>query len=179
MAKWILVVAAQFLCLTSLLAQDGDSAPLHDQLVAAKLPADYQAATQQLRAGDKVMGTLIVVSKPNEISKVIARIELSDRSAAPARRAATKAYINGFAADLANAGFKVTEKNIPDIDKESFEKPIGVDLTFANGEGKKLLTHQEIFFTDKGFVIQVIAEDSATLAKLMKWAKTIKPTKKP
>ena len=179
MTKLSLLIAAQFLCLASALAQDGDSVPLHDLLVAAKLPEDYQAATQQIKAGDKILGDLVVVSKPNVIAKVIARIDLSDRSAVPARRAATKAYINGFAADLADAGFKVTEKNIPNIDKESFEKPVLVDLTFANGEGKKLLTHQEIFFTDKGFVIQVVAEDSATLAKLTKWAKSIKPAKKP
>jgi hypothetical protein len=54
-----------------------------------------------------------------------------------------------------------------------------VDLVFANGEGKKLWTHQEIFFTDKGFVVQVVAEDPATLANLTKWAKTIKPKTTP
>ena len=177
MAKLTLVLAVQLFCLASVV--DGDTTPLHDLLVAAKLPEGYQAAAKEVKAGDKVLGTLITVSKPNEINKVIVRIEMSDRSAVPARRAATKAYINGFAADLANAGFSVTEKQIPDIDKESFEKPVGVDLVFANGEGKKLWTHQDIFFTDKGFVVQAIAEDSATLAKLTKWAKTVKPAKKP
>ncbi len=176
--KLTFVLAMHLCCLTGAFAQDGDVVPLHDLLVSAKLPQGYQAKTNDVKLDGKVVGTEIIVSQPNVLAKVIVRIDPSNRSAGPSRRAATKAYINGFAEKLAASGFKVTDKKIPDISKEPFEKPVQVDLAFANADGINILTHHEIFFTDKGFAVQVVADDAATLAKLTEWAKTVKPKKK-
>jgi hypothetical protein len=154
------------------------SLPLPDLVVGEKLPKGYSAKAQDLKSGDKILGKLIVVTKPNQVSKVLVRVELRDLSGLAIRRAATKAYVNGFASSLGDAGYSVIEMSIPDIAKENFEKPVSVGLVFANKDGKKLWTHQEIFFTDKGFAVQVIADDANTFAALKKWANTIKAKNK-
>jgi hypothetical protein len=179
MTRLALRLSTSFLFLAFAAAQDGDFITLHEQLVAVKLPKGFQSTTQDIKAGDKIIGNMIVISQPDQVSRVIVRIELRDLTAVPARRAAVKGYVNGFAASLSDAGYKVVEKHIPDVAKESFDKPISVGAVFADSEGKKLWTHQEIFFTDKGFVVQVIAEDPDTLKSLMKWAKTVKPKARP
>jgi hypothetical protein len=147
---------------------------LHDLLEPVTLPAGYSFAGQELKVKDKVVGYQVLINKDGQYSKVIVRIEFSNRSEAAARSGAAKAYVNGFADAMADAGYKIESKKLPDIAKESFEKPIAVDLTLVNGEGKKLYSHQEIFFTDKGFVTQVLADDPTALASLTTWAKTVK-----
>ena len=89
MTRLTLVLSSSLLSLVTASAQDGDSIPLHDLLVAAKLPQGYQTTTQELKAGEKILGQMIVVSKAGQISKVIVRIESRDRSTATARRAAS------------------------------------------------------------------------------------------
>ena len=156
-------------------AQDGARVPIHPLLAAAEPPAGLEPTTVELRDGAKVLGDMVVFSKAGQVSKVVVRIEKRGLAATPARRAATKGYVNGFVSALAEAGFKVVEAKVPDLAKESFETAIPVGIVVANAEGKKLWTHQEIFFTDVGFAVQVIAEDPETLAALTRWARTIKP----
>jgi hypothetical protein len=175
----IIALGVNLLPLSGTRANDGDSIGLDELLQAAKLPEGYRPATQDLKVADKVAGRMIVIDKPGQVSKVVVRVELRDLSAVPARRAAAKAYINSLASSLAESGYRLVEKKLPDIGTETFEKPISVELVFANRDGKKPWTREEIFFTDKGFVVQVIAEDADTLVDLTKWAKTIKPAPKP
>jgi hypothetical protein len=171
------VIFFSFFFLGSAPARSQDEKPfsLHDLLLAAKLPQGYQAKTQSLKADGKTLGDLIVVSKPNESSNIIIQIEFRELSQLPFRQAAAKAYANVFAAKIGKLGYKLVKKSIPDISKESFEKPVSIELIFEDSQGKKLWTHQEIFFTDKGFVASVTATDSDTLATLVVWTKTIKP----
>lgn len=175
MTRSTILLCPILLLLASTAALGDDSAALSDGLVAAKLPDGYQAAAQELKDGGKTVGNLIIVSDPKKVSKVVVQTELRDLSAVAARRAATKAYVNTLASTLAGAGFKLVKKDIPDIGKASFDKPISVDLEFANAAGKKLWTFQSIFFTDKGFDVQVIADSADALAGLKDWAKTVKP----
>lgn len=172
---------ATALVLVSLLAvyaaaQDGESFSLHKSLVSAKLPQGYRAIMQPIKSGDKNIGFLILVAKPNEPGKVDILIESRAISSAPARRAAAKAYVNTAAAVILKQGYRVVKKSFPDFAKETFEKPVAVDLVFANAQGMKLWTHQDIFFTkDEGVVAKVSATDADKLAALTKWAKTITP----
>jgi hypothetical protein len=162
-------------CLASATAQDEKPFALHKLLVSAKLPEGYQATEQPLKAGKKSVGFMILVKKPNETATIDILIESRAITTAPARRAAAKAYVNVAAAALAKQGYKVVEQKLPDITKETFEKPLAIDLVFADAKGKKLWTHQEIFFTDnEGIVAKVSARDADTLANLIKWAKTIR-----
>jgi hypothetical protein len=164
------------LCLVATSAQDEKPIQLDDLLLSARLPPGYQSTSEDVKLGDKkTPGKRILVSKPDVFAKAVVMIEGTDRSTVPARRAATKGYINGLAQSMAGIGYKIVEQKIPDIAEEKFEKPISISFVVANGEGKKLWVHEEIFFTDKGFLIQVIAEDPDTLAQLVKWAKTVKP----
>ncbi len=179
MRKSILTLAVVMHCLASAAAQEKEAKPLHESLESATLPKDYKADTKELKVGNKIVGNQILVTNPSQVSKVIVMIEFRDLSAVAARRASTKAYINALAQDLGQDGFKVVESKIPDISKGEFDKPISVDLVFANKDGKKIWTHQEIFFADKGFNIIVVADDADPLERLTKWAKTIKPKTKP
>jgi hypothetical protein len=142
-----------------------------------KLPTGYAASGKDLKVKDKVVGHQILITKEGQVSKVNVQIDFADRSEIAARRGATKAYVNSFAEGMGSAGYKVESSKIPDIAAAKFDTPIGVDLTLVNGEGKKLFSHQEIFFTDKGFMVQVLADDAKTLESLTTWAKTIKPKK--
>jgi hypothetical protein len=175
MKRLLLLLGLVIPCPGNVVARDTDATTLHELLESAKLPEGYQSTTQDVKDGDKIVGKMIVVSKPNEVSKVVVYIDFTDRSTVPARRAAVKGYVNGFVSGLAKGGFKVIEQKLPDLAKESFDKPIFADLVVANGNGKKLWDRQIMFFTDKGFMVQVIGDSSDNLATLADWAKTIKP----
>ena len=154
---------------------DASAFALHDLLVSANLPQGYQATAQDIKQGNTVMGHMILVSKPNQASNAIVMIEMRDFSPVPARRAAAKAYVNGSASSLRERGFKVIEKNIPDMVQESFDKPVTVEVVFADASGKKMWMHHEIFFTDKGFDVAVLADNPGMLQTLTTWAKTVRP----
>lgn len=170
-------VAFCLLTVSVAVAADEEKASLNDFLESATLPADYEAAAQELKNKEQVIGHLVVISKPDQVSKVVAQIDLSDRSKEASRRAAAKAYVNGLASTLSQQGYKVVSKKFPHFEKEKFDEPVQVDLGFKNDEGSELLIHQEIFFTDKGFVVQVVADNKKDLEALTKWAKSIKPKK--
>jgi len=175
MSRRIVILCSLFILLTTAAVQGEDSVALGDFLTAAKIPDGYATATRDIKVEKKVLGKMIIVSKGSEASKAVVSIQSELASSVPARRAATKAYINVLASTFTGSGFKIVEKGIPDIEKETFDKPILVDLAFANADGKKVWTHQSIFFTDKGFDVQVIADDADTFASLKKWSMTIKP----
>lgn len=178
MIRALLVAGALLAWSRPLPAQDAEetkSIPLRPLLVAAPVPAGLEVSTQEIKDGGKVLGLMVLVSRPGQVARVIARIENRDLSGPPARRAAVKGYVNGFAAGPAEQGFRVGAKAIPDMTNLTSARPVPVGLVFANDEGKKVWTHQEISFTDRGFAAQVVADGPATLASPRTWAKTIKP----
>ncbi len=58
---------------------------------------------------------------------------------------------------------------------ETFENPIAVKFAFVHANGAKRWTHSEIFFTNVGYGVHVIADDEQTLESLTAWAKTVRP----
>jgi hypothetical protein len=173
-----LAVTLFLVSMPSATGQDPPTFPLPDLLQAAPLPKGYLTNTHDLKFGDYVIGHIIVVGKPNEFSKVTVQIEMRDLSDIKNRRKTANSYINGLTTTLANAGFKVVEAVSPDLEKESFDKPISASGAYANSDGKKLWTYQEISFTDKGFLVQIVADDPETLKSLTEWAKSVKPKPK-
>jgi hypothetical protein len=177
MCRLFLAHLSLLLWLAPTRAQEEQAIALHDLLTAAKLPEGYHAMTQAFKVEGKTGADIILVTKPSQASGVHILIEFRDFTPVLARRAAATAYVNVTGAKYLKSGYKLIKKSFPDITKESFEKPISVALEFVDREGKKLWTHQEIFFTDKGFCAQVTAFDPESLGVLTKWVKTIKPTK--
>jgi hypothetical protein len=85
MKRLTLRVGAVFLFVGRVLANDGDTVRLADFPDAARLPPGYKVSDEDIKAGDKRLGRMSVVSKPNQVSKVLVRVEETDRSADPAR----------------------------------------------------------------------------------------------
>jgi hypothetical protein len=67
-----------------------------------------------------------------------------------------------------------SDLKLPDLEKNTFAQPIGVQLSFKQADGTKVL-RQIILFTDKGFNIQIAAADKEELESLTKWARLVKP----
>ena len=110
-----------------------------------------------------------------EGSRVVITIELLDRSADDARLAACKGYVNGFAGGMQEEGWTLDKSTVPDVSTLNVKKPIDLDLVFTNTKGEKLLVWKRMFFTSKGFDINVVALNEADLEKLSNWAKKVRP----
>lgn len=165
-------------------AHAGEPFPAHEFLSAGDLPPNFRAEVVEI----KPLGRVVIVSasQPERSTRAVVTvenrdlIENRDLSSIPARRAAVKGYVNGLATTLANQGYsKIVAKSIPDLNDETLGKPIEIDLTLANAEGKEIFVHEQVFFTDKGFVVQVIADDEAGRKVLADWSRTVKPKPAP
>lgn len=158
-----------------LCAQQTDETSSDVLLSLPEPPPGFAITTQPLRMDNRQVGIQVQVTKPQSGSKVFATVETGvDRSAQSARVEATKGYVNGLAEGLKNTGLEMTESNLPDIDSASFDKPLQVDMTFGT-QDMQLYVRQFIFFTDKGYNVQIITADQEDLQMLTNWAKHIQP----
>jgi hypothetical protein len=128
-----------------------------------------------LNVGDKLLGFQLVLSQEELVSKVMIKIELTDRSKENARVAAVKGYVNGMVDGLKQSGLTIDASSVPDFTTLDVKKPIDLDLVFTNNEGGRLLVWKRIFFTSKGYDITVIAVNEDDLERRSAWAKKIRP----
>ena len=142
-------------------------------------PLGYSVTKHPSLAGKKLLGFQVQAVKEGTLSKVVIKIELRDLSDRKARVAASKGYVNGFAAGLRAAGYKITAKKIPDLEKSDFKTPIIVDLTFVDDEDNKILVKKRIFFSTVGYDVSVIATNEGDLRLLSDWAARIRPAASP
>lgn len=159
----------------SVRAADEAELPRGELVKADELPEGYEASEKKLEV-DGSVAYILAVQNPEQNSKVVVMIETRKLSDVDSRRAATKGYINGNASVLEKAGLKVLERVVPDLDKETFTRPVVVTALFESEDGRKFRLHQEIFFTDKGFAVTVLADDDRQFSLLKRWARTIRPT---
>lgn len=155
--------------------QAADDLPRGELVTSDELPPGYEATENRLEVG----GTetyLIAVQNPEQNSKVVVMIETRKISDVDSRRAATKGYINGNMSVLEKAGLKVIERVVPDLNKETFTRPVVVTALFETDDGRKFHLHQQIFFTDIGYAVTVLADDDRQFSQLKRWARTIRPT---
>jgi hypothetical protein len=138
-------------------------------------PLGYAITKTPLVAGDQLLGFQVQVMMEDAVSKVLIKVETRDLSDRGFRVAACKGYVNSFASELRNAGFKITAHKLPDIENADFKTPLVVDLKFANDEGATILVNKRIFFTTKGYDVTVIATDANDLKVLTDWAAQIRP----
>jgi hypothetical protein len=177
------IVASLLLLLAITASSDGQSvddaaielASKESLLLMPEPPLDYSVSKQPLIVADKLWGFQVQVMKEDAISKVLVKVEARDLSDRPRRVAACKAYVNSFATELSQAGFKLTSSKLPDIEKSDFKSPIVVELKFADNEGTIIVARKRMFFTTKGYDVTILATDNDDLKLLTEWASQIRP----
>lgn len=149
-------------------------------VTAAPLPKDYEIKRQDIENEGKVLGYKLLLTNDDALSKAIVSIENRKVSLRGEKVAATKAYINGPARTFAEAGLKLVDKKVPDLDKADFDEPIVVDLVYEKEDGDRLLVQIRTFFTDVGHNVLVVADSQDNYDLLTKWAKSVegKPPEK-
>lgn len=149
-------------------------------VTAAPLPKDYEIKRQDIENAGKVLGYKLLLTNDDTVSKAIVSIENRKVSSREEKVAATKGYINGPARTFAEAGLKLVDKKIPDLDKADFDEPVVVDLVYEKEDGDQLLVQIRAFFTDVGHSVLVVADSKDNYNLLARWAKSVegKPTEK-
>lgn len=141
-------------------------------------PEGMSVTKQALRVEDEVVGYHVQLADEQGVSKVIVQIETSyDRSKKEARVAGLKGYVNGIANGLRDAGYELVSNTVPQLKNADFSKPMTVEMEFSKSETERLLVRQFIFFTSKGFNVQVVSNDEQELESLSEWAKHIRPAR--
>ena len=138
-------------------------------------PAGLKVSKSPLYLEEQVVGYHVQVADEEGRSKVLVQVETAqDLSEHSARIAALKGYVNGVANGLKGAGYSLVENRVPDVKQADFDRPQSVQLEFAKGDGSKLFVRQFVFFTDKGYNVQVVASDKTELERLSRWARHIR-----
>lgn len=180
--KFAVILSAAIIAM--LLISPTDAQTLTDAIIAAdgeaylslpEPPVGMSLIKTPLTVDDRLLGFQLVLSQEELISKVMIKIELTDRSKENARTAAFKGYVNGMVDGLKQSGLTIDPSSVPDFTTLDLKKPIDLDLVFTNKEGGKLFVWKRIFFTSKGFDISVIAVNKDDVDRLSAWAKKIRP----
>ncbi len=149
---------------------------IEDLVTSAPLPPDYAISRKDIKDGDKMLGHKLFLTNGEAVSKAIVTVETRKISKREEKAAATKAYVNVLAKTVQEAGFKLVDKKIPEIDKNDFSKPLNVDLIYEKpDDGSKLYVQIRVFFTDQGYHVAVISDSKGEHDILTKWASSEKP----
>lgn len=72
----------------------------------------------------------------------------------------------------------MVKKELPDIEKVSFDKRTECSFVFQNADGGDIYVQTQILFTDVGYNIVVIGDNEDDYKTLSKWSESIEPVKK-
>ena len=145
-------------------------------LLMPEPPAGMTVTKTPLRVKDKVVGYHVQVADDEGFSKVVVQIETTgDRTEKPARMEGLKSYVNGLANGLKGAGYELLTSEVPNLKTANFDRQLKVNMEFKKEQDSQLLVRQFIYFTDKGYNIQVFAENEQELQRLSYWAQYIRP----
>jgi len=148
---------------------------IEDLVTAAPLPEDYAISRKDIKDGDKLLGHKLFLTNGDAVSKAIVTVETKKITKREEKVAATKGYINGLARTFQDAGLKLVDKTIPEIDKNEFSKRVTVDLVYEKpDDGSKLYLQIQVFFTDLGYNVAVISDTKEDHDVLTKWASSVK-----
>ena len=138
-------------------------------------PEGYAVSKFPLELEGKIVGYHVQVISEDVFSKVVVQIETaSDRTSHEQRVAGLKGYVNGLANGLKDAGFKLTDNTVPNVKTANLDELQTIEMQFADDQSGKLFVRQFIFFTDKGYNVQVLAMDEEELDRLTRWARHIR-----
>jgi putative ribosome biogenesis GTPase RsgA len=150
--------------------------PIEGLVTAAPLPEYYAIGRQDILDGDEVVGHKLLLSRNQTVSKVIVQIETRKLKTREEKVAAMKSYLIGVTQSFHDAGLKVVEKKLPDIDKSDFKKRILIDSVYENPAARNaLLVQMQVFFTDQGYTVLIISDNEVDHALLTKWARSVVP----
>lgn len=145
-------------------------------LLMPEPPEGMSVTKTPLKANDEVVGYHVQVANQEGVGKVIIQIETKgDRTAKQQRLEGLKGYVNGLANGLKGAGFELETSNVPNLKTADFTKQLRVEMRFQKDESTQLLVRQFIYFTDKGYNVQVLANTEQELEQLSRWAQHIRP----
>ena len=176
----VLVVLSIALCVADLAKaqQPPESHPTEIVLSMPEPPEGFVVSKYPLELEGKVVGYHVQVISEESFSKIVVQIETGyDRTPRAARVAALKGYVNGLANGFKDAGYRITGNKVPDLKQANFDEPQTVEMQFRDENDDRLLVRQLIFFTDKGFNVQILARNQSELDRLSDWARHIKPAK--
>jgi hypothetical protein len=150
---------------------------IEELLTAAPVPEGYAVTLKELKNGDDLLGHQLLFTKEEQVSKVMATIEDRKLPDKGHKIAALKGYINGTARMFSDAGLKLVKKEIPDVEKLNVNKRTKCSLVYQTAEGGEIYVQMQIFFTDHGYSLTVIADNKDDYDALAEWASTIEPLK--
>lgn len=151
-----------------------DRVTVEGLITADPLPKGYAATKTELKEEEKLEAYLLMFTKEGAVSKVAVTIETRTLTNRAEKIAALKGYVNGTTQTLTNAGMKLVKKKIPNIDKVNVEKRTTCEFVYETAEGAPIDVQIQVFFTDKGHDVLVIADNKDDYKALTKWAKSIR-----
>lgn len=156
-----------------------DRVAVEGLITADPLPEGYAATKTELKEDDKLGAYLLVFSKEGAVSKVAVTIETRTLTNRAEKIAALKGYVNGTTQTLTNAGMKLVKKKIPNLDKVNVDKRTTCEFVYETAEGAPIDVQIQVFFTDNGHDVLVIADNKDDYKALTKWAKSIRGVEAP
>jgi hypothetical protein len=165
-------------CSTLLFAGPGqERVTIEDLVTAQPVPEGYEVAAKELKNGDMLLGNQLLVSKEGAVSKVSVTIESRDLAEKGQRVAALKGYVNGTNKMLVNAGLMLVKKQIPDFEKLNVDNRTKCSFVYQRPDGSEIYVQMQIFFSNRGHNVLVIADSKDDYNSLAEWAETIEPVK--
>ncbi|MGH7135275.1 MAG: hypothetical protein ACREHD_06005 [Pirellulales bacterium] len=74
---------------------------------------------------------------------------------------------------LTGAGMKLVKQKIPNLEKANLDKRVIADFVFQSTDGNELHVQVQVFFTEVGHNVMVVANNKDDLKMLSTWAKSV------
>lgn len=171
----LMVFAAQCHSQVAEIAPVGGTVAASAHLVFPTLPLGYRMVREPMALQGQEIGFITTVSAEDQISKVLAKVNLNkedDFSKREYRVAAFKGYVNGFADSLREAGYKAIRAEVPNLSGSDIVSETA-EFEFVNDQKGHLWIYKRVFFDSRGFDIMVIADSKDSFAELKAWAAKI------
>jgi hypothetical protein len=149
------------------------STSIENLVVANAVPDGYSVTRQDIKSGDKLLGHKLLLSRDGEVSKVVVTIENRKLVTNVEKTAAVKGYVNGTDKSLREAGLKLVDRKVPDIERFDFKKRLTVDLTYEKPDGGGTrFVQMQIFFAEVAYSVLIISDGKEEHETLTRWARS-------
>ncbi|MBN1911551.1 MAG: hypothetical protein JW818_17550 [Pirellulales bacterium] len=151
----------------------------HDLIKAAPLPKGYKSFKKPITLNGEVRGYVLAIARDQPGAAVAVQTQNGDLPTRRHRMMILKAAVNGMYQSMRGKGFTLLTKNIPDIEKYDYSKPIVVELQYQGPDGTAWDIVLRQLYVDKiTYNINVMANNKADLKMLLEWANTVTPLEK-
>jgi hypothetical protein len=146
---------------------------------APPLPEGYSMRNQEIKDGEKILGTRLMLIDKTERPKIVITIEQRELPTERHKMASLKAYINAIAVQCKTAGFTLITQEIPDVSKIDFSKQTTAKFTFDKPDKSRVVVGARVFFTNIGYCVYVFADNEDEFKQLSTWSASIQEDKGP